>query len=210
MEPLWSQRLNAHIAQRAAPPLTLPTPHPGSEPSSQPIAPVDRLTIVALKYERQLHVFAHHAGAATRLATYPILAASGTLGPKLREGDRQVPEGLYAIESLNPNSRFHLALRVNYPSPDDHAAARADGRDTATLGGDIMIHGGAASIGCIAIGNEAIEELFWLADRVGLDRIDLLLAPSSTPASLIRADTPPWLRDRYEMLHARLLELGIP
>jgi hypothetical protein len=61
------------------------------------------------------------------LKTYPILAGSGTLGPKLVEGDGQVPEGLYRVESLNPNSSFHLALRVNYPNEFDRAKGKLDG-----------------------------------------------------------------------------------
>ena len=72
-----------------------------------------------------------------RLARYPIRAASGALGPKLREGDRQVPEGVYDIESLNPNSRFHVALRVGYPNAFDRQMAGREGRTA--LGGDIMI-----------------------------------------------------------------------
>ena len=75
------------------------------------------------------------------------------------EGDKQVPEGFYRIELLNPNSRYHLSLRVNYPNADDIERAREDRRDLLNLGGDIMIHGGAESIGCIAIGNPAIEHL---------------------------------------------------
>lgn len=185
VEPLWRERLGV--------------------PPSQ----VQQLSIVALKNERQLHVFARAGDTNTRLITYSILAASGGLGPKLREGDRQVPEGLYAIESLNPNSRFHLALRVNYPSQLDRDAALADGRDSATLGGDIMIHGGAASIGCVAIGDEAIEELFWLVASVGLERVEIVLAPSSGPASLIRPETPAWLRERYQALDRRLRTLDL-
>lgn len=73
------------------------------------------------------------------IKSYPILAASGSIGPKLRESDMQVPEGVYQIESLNPNSQFHLSLRVNYPNEFDREQARIDGR--AQLGGDIMIHG---------------------------------------------------------------------
>lgn len=185
VEPLWRERL-------------------GVSPSQ-----VQQLSIVALKNERQVHVYARVADTNTRLTTYPILAASGGLGPKLREGDRQVPEGLYAIESLNPNSRFHLALRVNYPSQPDHDAARADGRDTAGLGGDIMIHGGAASIGCVAIGDGPIEELFWLVASVGLERVEIVLAPSFAPASLIRPETPAWLVERYQSLERRLGDLGV-
>src|SRR5688572_1161084 len=71
--------------------------------------PPPRIVLVGLKAERRLEVYAADStGVMRRIRAYPILAASGVAGPKLREGDRQVPEGIYRIESLNPNSRFHL------------------------------------------------------------------------------------------------------
>jgi hypothetical protein len=108
--------------------------------------PPSRITLIVLKQERELQLYAAGAdGHYGLIRSYPILAASGKLGPKLRKGDLQVPEGPYRIESLNPNSRFHLALRVNYPNAFDRAQAQTDGRTN--LGGDIMIHGNAVSIG---------------------------------------------------------------
>ena len=80
---------------------------------------------------------------------------------------RQVPDGLYRIDSLNPNSLYHLALHVDYPSADDRARAAQDGRRE--LGGAIMIHGGAGSDRCLAMGDEAAEDLFV---RAGAGRAD--------------------------------------
>lgn len=106
----------------------------------------ERLVLIAVKAERQLEVFAGAAKGSLRwIADYPIYAAIGQLGPKLNEGDREVLEGVYAIGSLNPNSRFHVAFRINYPSEADRAFARQQNRTN--LGGDIMIHGGNASVG---------------------------------------------------------------
>ena len=119
--------------------------------------PPASLTLIGLKAEKRLEVWAPDATGQPRLLkVYPILAASGGIGPKLREGDGQVPEGLYAIESLNPNSRFHLSLRIDYPNADDRRRAQTDGRTQ--LGGDIMIHGSNASIGCLAMGADRPEE----------------------------------------------------
>lgn len=140
--------------------------------------PPQTLTLLVLKEEAVVEVFAGDAPGPLRfIRSYPVLAASGTRGPKLREGDLQVPEGFYRIESLNPNSRFHLSLRVNYPNDEDRERARAEGRAPGGLGSDIMIHGGAASIGCVAVGDPAAEELFVLAARTGPERISLLMAP---------------------------------
>ncbi|MEX2283148.1 MAG: L,D-transpeptidase family protein [Gemmatimonadota bacterium] len=93
------------------------------------------------------------------LRTYPICALAGLLGPKKVQGDRQVPEGFYSIDLFNPESSYHLSLRINYPNQRDRAATTAKHR----LGGDIFIHGGCKSDGCLAITDEAIQELYWVA-----------------------------------------------
>ena len=98
------------------------------------------------------------------LRTYPICALAGVLGPKRIQGDRQVPEGFYTIDLFNPESSYHLSLRINYPNQRDRAASpRKHG-----LGGDIFIHGGCKSDGCIAINDQAIQELYWIAVIAGL------------------------------------------
>jgi murein L,D-transpeptidase YafK len=94
------------------------------------------------------------------LMTAPITQSSGRPGPKRKEGDRQVPEGFYAIDLFNPVSEFHLSMRVNYPNESDRILS-----DPVKPGGDIYIHGSNVSIGCLPIGDEKIEELFVL----GLD-----------------------------------------
>lgn len=162
--------------------------------------PPDSLVIVVLKQEKRLELYAGNGGAFKRIKSYPILAASGGLGPKLKEGDSQVPEGIYRIESLNPNSLYHLALRVNYPNESDREQARAEGRTR--LGGDIMIHGNRVSIGCVAIGDEAAEELFVLAAKTGLANIRAILSPVDfrrAPAPSTRG-LPSWT----PALHARI------
>jgi len=86
---------------------------------------------------------------------YPFAAFSGTLGPKRKQGDLQIPEGFYYINHFNPFSTFHLSLRINYPNRSDSILGVKG-----NLGGEIRIHGSAVTIGCIPIGNEAIEELY--------------------------------------------------
>ncbi len=65
--------------------------------------------------------------------------------PKFKEGDGQIPEGIYGIEYLNPNSKFHLSMKINYPNSFDKEMAKIDNRKN--LGGDIMIHGSNKTIG---------------------------------------------------------------
>ena len=86
---------------------------------------------------------------------YPITASSGTLGPKRKQGDLQIPEGFYHIDRFNPWSSFHLSLGINYPNKSDRIL-----KTGADPGGDIFIHGSSVTIGCIPIGNSAIEELY--------------------------------------------------
>ena len=106
---------------------------------------------------------------------YKMTGFSGRLGPKLREGDRQIPEGVYGIEYLNPNSMFHLSLKVSYPNDFDRQRAAEDGRSN--LGGDIMIHGSSATVGCIPVGDDAIEDIFCLAAAVGKENVTVVVAP---------------------------------
>jgi hypothetical protein len=88
--------------------------------------PPRRLDLVVLKAERRLELWAPGPdGRSVRVHTTAVLAASGSAGPKLREGDQQVPEGVYGVRVLNPNSRFHLSFGIDYPNALDRAAARA-------------------------------------------------------------------------------------
>lgn len=167
--------------------------------------PPNRLVLVGLKAERELEVWADSGESFRRIHTYPLLAASGGAGPKLREGDHQVPEGVYRIESLNPNSSFHLSLRLNYPNDFDRARAADDGRTN--LGGDIFIHGKAASVGCLAIGDEAVEELFVIVAETGIARVEVLLCPRDLrQASDIDPlpGFPSWYTDMLVHLRGRL------
>lgn len=89
------------------------------------------------------------------LAGYPIARMSGGPGPKRREGDRQVPEGFYTINRFNPNSRFHLSLGLDYPNASDRIRG-----DKERPGSDIFIHGSNVSIGCLAMTDPVIEEIY--------------------------------------------------
>jgi murein L,D-transpeptidase YafK len=120
-------------------------------------------------------VWVETSGQVVFIHSYSVLAASGHNGPKLREGDRQVPEGFYRITSLNPNSSYHLSIKLNYPNAFDQQHADEEGRDH--LGGDIFIHGKAASIGCLAMGDPAIEELFVMVEKVGRSNVQVIIAP---------------------------------
>jgi len=166
-----------------------------------------KMTLIAFKQEKLLEVWLAGSGEDKyRLfKTYPILKGSGKLGPKLRAGDLQVPEGIYKLESLNPNSKYHLSLRLDYPNAFDRARGREDGRED--LGSDIMIHGGECSIGCLAMGDEAAEDLFVLAAQIGIENIKVIICPVDFRKRELPDENsrpPNWVCDLYVSLRKEL------
>lgn len=114
----------------------------------------------AFKQEKQLEVWVREKGKSSfaLLTSYNFCASSGMLGPKRREGDGQIPEGVYQINHFNPLSNFHLSLGINYPNKSDRFFA-----DKNHPGGNIYIHGNCVTIGCIPITDDRIKELYILS-----------------------------------------------
>lgn len=166
--------------------------------------PPTNISFVGLKEEKRLELWIEQQGRWVLVKSYDVKKASGKAGPKLREGDQQVPEGFYRIQGFNPNSSYHLSLKLNYPNEFDLKQAKLEGRTR--LGGNIFIHGKAVSIGCLAMGDEAIEEIFVLASRVGKDNISVLLAPRDfrRQEPLADARLAPWVNSLYSNIHHEL------
>jgi hypothetical protein len=163
--------------------------------------PPRELVFLAMKQERTLEVWARDDGPFRLIRTYPIRKASGRSGPKLREGDRQVPEGLYRVIALNPNSRYHLSLKLDFPNAFDLAHANREGRTEP--GSDIFIHGKAISVGCLAMGDRAIEELFLLAAMVRAWPIRVVIAPHDPRRRQLDANgghLPRWTAELYDRI----------
>ena len=106
------------------------------------------------KLESKLELWVEKDGRFVRFATYPICLWSGRLGPKLKEGDRQAPEGFYTVsaEQLNPNSRWHRSFNLGYPNAFDRSYDRT--------GSFLMVHGGCQSIGCYAMTDAVVDEIW--------------------------------------------------
>ena len=115
------------------------------------------------KLESELELWVKKDGGFARFATYPICLWSGRLGPKLKEGDRQAPEGFYTVDSdaLNPNSRMHRSFNLGFPNAYDQAHGRT--------GSFLMVHGGCASIGCFAVTDPVVDEI-WRLVTAALDK----------------------------------------
>ena len=119
----------------------------------------DAVFIRIFKKESLLEVWIRTETEYKHLKDYNICAYSGHLGPKLKEGDRQSPEGFYKVKKhhLNPNSKFHLSFNLGYPNKYDRAYERT--------GSFLMVHGNCVSIGCYAMTDEKIEEIYDLVEN---------------------------------------------
>jgi murein L,D-transpeptidase YafK len=124
------------------------------------VYPPRAILLRAFKKEAQLELWAANSKkeAYTLIETYSICATSGSLGPKRRFGDYQVPEGFYLLDWFNPQSNFFLSMHINYPNAADKIL-----KTNENAGGDIFLHGNCASIGCIPITDDGIKEVYWLA-----------------------------------------------
>ena len=177
--------------------------HPVFDAAGVPFPPSE-LALVAFKDSKTLEMYAKDGEQPWRfLKAYEVLAASGKRGPKLLEGDHQVPEGVYRVEALNPNSRFHVALRLDYPNAFDRRMAEQDGRTQ--LGSDIMIHGSSYSVGCLAMGDDAAEELFMLSALVERENVRVVISPTDfRSVESAPADGPAWIGELYGALQEEL------
>jgi len=114
----------------------------------------DPIFMRIFKREFLLEIWMQRNGSFQHFATYPICRFSGTLGPKLRQGDHQSPEGIYTVGSgqLNPASRWHRSFNLGFPNSFDRAHART--------GTYLMVHGGCSSVGCYAMTDDVIDEIW--------------------------------------------------
>jgi murein L,D-transpeptidase YafK len=126
--------------------------------------PCSDLLIRVFKSQNELELWARNKDATeyTLVRQLRVCALSGNLGPKLRKGDLQVPEGYYFIDSFNPNSNYHLSLSLSYPNYADQHSSKLQHaeKQKGDLGGDIFIHGGCVTVGCVPLGDEGIKQLY--------------------------------------------------
>ena len=131
-----------------------------TELDAKNLQPASPIFIRIFKEEKVLELWIEkmEGGRFEFFKSYPICTFSGTLGPKLSEGDKQAPEGFYFVPParMNPNSRFHLSFNLGYPNTYERSQGRT--------GSFLMVHGNCVSIGCYAMGDRQIEEIYLLAD----------------------------------------------
>lgn len=170
------------------------------------VKPGDPILIRIFKREFELELWMRRDGRFHRFATYPICKWSGELGPKLKTGDRQAPEGFYTVDQtqLNPNSAWHKSFNLGFPNAFDQSLKRT--------GSFLMVHGGCGSIGCYAMTNPVIDEIWRLVTTAlasGQARFQVQVFPfRMTDANLARhagsAQSPFWanLKQGYDLFEA--------
>jgi murein L,D-transpeptidase YafK len=144
------------------------------------------ILILATKHEREFNVYVKKKTDKKYefFKEYDFCYLSGILGPKRKEGDLQVPEGLYHVNWFNPNSDYHLSLKINYPNASDRILS-----DKKTPGGEIFIHGKCVSIGCIPLTDEKVNELYILAVEAtnnGQSKIPVYIFPFKMNDEIIK------------------------
>lgn len=132
------------------------------------------ILIRIFKRDFELELWMLRDGQFHLFATYPICLWSGRLGPKNKEGDRQSPEGFYTVDTkaLNPASKFHRSFNLGFPNTFDRAHGRT--------GSFLMVHGDCVSIGCYAMTDAVIDEVWTLATaalKSGQDRFQVQVFP---------------------------------
>ncbi len=158
------------------------------------------------KEESELEVWKLKDGRFQLFRTYPICAWSGGLGPKVQQGDRQAPEGFYTVgrSQMNPRSLYHLAFNIGFPNAYDHANGHT--------GSALMIHGDCKSVGCYAMTDAYIEEIYILAREAfnaGQTKFHVHAFPfRMTDANMQRYRDAPWqpfwmkLKEGYDAFEA--------
>ncbi len=142
------------------------------------------------KEERILELWLQQEGDWTHFRSYPIAAYSGDLGPKQREGDGQAPEGIYDVvrQRLNPASSYHLSFNIGYPNALDLHHHRT--------GSHIMVHGSNVSIGCYAMTDPVIEEIYLIvaaAIEAGQSKVPVHAFPfRMTTEKMVSIQGQPW------------------
>jgi len=125
-------------------------------------APARQLFIRIFKQEKELQLWIKNSQESkfSLFKTYKVCALSGNLGPKRKEGDLQVPEGIYNISSLDLMHKFYKGLNLNYPNESDIVLS-----DKINPGSEIAIHGNCISSGCIAMSDEVMDQIFPLVEK---------------------------------------------
>jgi murein L,D-transpeptidase YafK len=159
--------------------------------SAQEVRMGEPVFIRVFKEESQLELWMRNDKGWKLFQTYEICRWSGGLGPKLRTGDKQAPEGFYRVteSQLNPNSRRYRAFNLGFPNEFDRALGRT--------GSYLMVHGGCTSVGCYAMTDAQVDDIYRLVEAAiahGQEAVDVHAFPfRMTQANMARHAGSPWI-----------------
>jgi len=181
---------SAQVARLPEPALR-PAPEDAFQQAPPKFGMGDQVFVRIFKQEGQLELWLRKNGRFNLYKTFPICKWSGRLGPKIKEADYQSPEGFYSVSAkqLNPNSNYYRAFNVGYPNAFD----RQNGR----TGGLVMVHGACKSVGCFAMTDRGIEEIYGFVEaalRAGQKEIAVHIFPfRMSDAAIARETGGGWL-----------------
>jgi len=162
--------------------------------------PSDKIFWRAFKWNKvlELWAFSNDSNKYIMIKSLPICETIGDLGPKRKQGDLQIPEGFYTIENFNPQSKYHLSLKLSYPNKSDSILG-VQGE----LGGDIYIHGGCETIGCLPMTDTLIESIYLInlySKYVGLDKIPIHIFPTKLSLNIFNKMKKDYFSGRQDIL----------
>ena len=182
---------NGQQSARLPEPTLQPAPDDAFQAAPPKFGMGDPVFVRIFKQEGQLELWLKKSGRFHLYKTFPVCKWSGRLGPKVKEADYQSPEGFYSVSSrqLNPHSNYYRAFNVGYPNAFDKQNGRT--------GGLVMVHGACKSVGCFAMTDRGIEEIYGFVEaalRAGQRDIPVHIFPfRMTDANIARETGGGWL-----------------
>lgn len=171
--------------------------------SENTLKDVTNLAVLAFKKERIVEFWLKKNNKWILNHKVNIKGASGILGPKFKEGDKQVPEGIYPITFLHPNSKFNISVKIGYPNKEDKE--RSSKLGIKDFGGNIFIHNTDASIGCIALGElYKVEEFFYICYKLGIKNCKTIICPVDFRKDSFKTKSELELDKKYSKLYDKL------
>ena len=167
------------------------------------------LKILVLKQEKQVELWGKLPdGKWKKLSFYAILAIADQPGPKTRNNDKKTPEGIYRIKSFNLNTPVYLAVNLDFPSGADIRIAKEEGRDVKMMDKGFMLHGIAFSKDNVTLPNSALDDMFYMVTKVGLQNARVLIVPVDfRNEGLPEKAVSDWAMERYKQMYDEMKPL---
>ena len=167
------------------------------------------LKILVLKQEKQVELWGKLPdGTWKKLGFYTILAIADKPGPKTRHDDKKTPEGIYNVKSIDLNSPLYMTINLDFPSEADIRIAEQEGRDIKMMEKGFMLHGIAFSKDNVTLPNAALDDMFYMLTKVGLQNAKILIAPVDfREEGLPEKAVTDWAMERYKQMYDEMKPL---